>query len=123
MINLDIFFSNKLTNFPIEETNPEWVKLEVDFYWVMHADKISPKKLIDKAKGRFKLWHIKDMHKITKDYTELGNGSINYNEILPNPKSSGLEYLYLEQGGNYSHNSMQSAFESINFLKKNIIKK
>jgi len=106
----------------IEETNPEWVKLEVDFYWVMHADKISPKKLIDKAKGRFKLWHIKDMHKTTKDYTELGNGSINYNEILPNPKSSGLEYLYLEQGGNYSLNSMQSAFESINFLKKNIIK-
>ena len=102
----------------IEETNPEWVKLEVDFYWVMHADKISPKKLIDKAKGRFKLWHIKDMHKITKDYTELGNGSINYNEILPNPESSGLEYLYLEQGGNYSNNSMQSAFESINFLKK-----
>ena len=106
----------------IEETNPDWVKLQVDFYWVMRANKIMPKDLIDLAQGRFKLWHIKDMDKITKDYTELGYGSIDYSKVLPNPNISGLEYYYLEQGGNYKINSMDSAKKSIDFFKKKIQK-
>tara|TARA_B100001250_G_scaffold349637_1_gene320954 strand:- start:122 stop:1012 length:891 start_codon:yes stop_codon:yes gene_type:complete len=104
----------------IEETNPDWVKLQVDFYWVIRANKIIPKDLINLAIGRFKLWHIKDMDPITKDYTELGFGSIDYSKVLPNPNLSGLEYYYLEQGGNYKINSMDSAKKSIAFFKKNI---
>tara|TARA_B100000965_G_scaffold245072_1_gene205657 strand:- start:842 stop:1330 length:489 start_codon:yes stop_codon:yes gene_type:complete len=106
----------------IEETNPDWVKLQVDFYWVMRANKIMPKDLINLAQGRFKLWHIKDMDPITKDYTELGYGSIDYTMVLPEPKLSGLESYYLEQGGNYKLNSMDSARKSIDFFKKNIQK-
>ena len=106
----------------IEKTNPDWVKLQVDFYWVMRANKITPKNLINLAKGRFKLWHIKDMDNITKDYTELGFGSIDYTKVLPSPNASGLEYYYLEQGGNYKINSMDSAERSIDFFKKNIQK-
>ena len=104
----------------IEETNPDWVKLQVDFYWVMRTNKIVPKDLIDLARGRFKLWHIKDMDPITNDYAELGYGSIDYTTILPDPDISGLEYYYLEQGGNYALNSMDSAKKSIDFFKKNI---
>ena len=106
----------------IEETNPDWVKLQVDFYWVMRANKITPKDLINLAQSRFNLWHIKDMHPITKDYTELGYGSIDYTKVLPNPNISGLEYYYLEQGGNYKINSMDSAKKSIDFFKNNIQK-
>ena len=106
----------------IEETNPDWVKLQVDFYWVMRASKIMPKDLINLAQGRFKLWHLKDMDPITKDYTELGYGSIDYTTVLPEPKISGLENYYLEQGGNYKLNSMDSARKSIDYFKKNIQK-
>lgn len=62
------------------------------------------------------------MDPITKDYTELGYGSIDYTTILPEPKLSGLESYYLEQGGNYKLNSMDSARESIDYFKKNIQK-
>ena len=104
----------------IEETDPDYVKLEVDFYWVMHAGKISPKDLINKAKGRFRLWHIKDMHKQSRDYTELGNGSIDYTIVLPDAMDSGLEYFYIEQGSNFAIDSMSSVEQSINYFKDKV---
>lgn len=84
----------------LKETDPSLVKLQMDMYWVMHSSKRSPKMLVKDQPGRYVMWHIKDMDKITRDYTELGNGSINYAEVLPDPIESGLEYYFLEQGGN-----------------------
>ena len=104
----------------LEETDPDLVKIEVDFYWVMHAGVISPRALIEKAPGRFPLWHIKDMDKVTRDYTELGNGSIDYTKVLPNAKTAGLERYYVEQGGNFAVNSMESVAESASYFKKYI---
>lgn len=118
--DFDLYDGRSGMDWVIKETNPEWVKLEVDFYWVMFADKISPTELVKKAPGRFKLWHIKDMHKVSRDYTELGNGSIDYTTILPDASVSGLEYLYIEQGGNFAVNSMESVAESARFYKENI---
>lgn len=104
----------------LKETDPELVKLQMDLYWVMHSSKRSPKELIDAQPGRYVLWHIKDMDKVTKDYTELGNGSINYMEILPDPVKSGLEFYYVEQGGNYTHSPMKSAATSADYFIKNL---
>ena len=66
------------------------------------------------------MWHIKDMDKVTRDYTELGNGSIDYAAILPDPVSSGLEYYYLEQGGNFARSPMDSVAQSAAYFKKNL---
>jgi len=101
-------------------TDPKLVKLQIDMYWVMHAGTTTPKELIAQHPGRYVMWHIKDMHKISRDYTELGNGSIDYTEVLPDPVTSGLEYYYLEQGGNYTHNAMQSAADSAAFFKQTL---
>tara|TARA_R110000868_G_scaffold121034_3_gene321139 strand:+ start:36883 stop:37776 length:894 start_codon:yes stop_codon:yes gene_type:complete len=109
-------------NIILTETDSALVKLQMDMYWVIHSSNFTPKELIAAQPGRYVLWHIKDIDKITKDYTELGNGSINYDEILPNPIKSGLEFYYIEQGGNYTVNSMQSAAESAQFFKKNLQK-
>jgi len=69
----------------------------------------------------YQLYSIRDeMAKITRDYTELGNGSINYLELLPDPIKSGLEFYYLEQGGNYATNSIISAADSAQYFKKNL---
>ena len=102
----------------LENTDPTFVKLQLDMYWVMHSSNYTPAELINAQPGRYVMWHIKDMDKVTRDYTELGNGSINYLELLPDPKTSGLEYYYLEQGGNYALNSMQSAATSAQYCKK-----
>ncbi len=104
----------------LQETDPALVKLQMDMYWVMHSAQRTPKELIAEQPGRYVMWHIKDMHKVSRDYTELGNGSINYPDLLPDPVTSGLEYYYLEQGGNYTHNALQSAADSAAYFKAHL---
>jgi sugar phosphate isomerase/epimerase len=104
----------------VNETDPSLVKLQMDMYWVMHSSPFTPKELISKQPGRYVMWHIKDMDKVTRDYTELGNGSINYGDILPDPVESGLEFYYLEQGGNYAHSPMKSVADSAEYFKKHL---
>lgn len=104
----------------LSETDPSLVKLQMDLYWVMHSSKKTPKELIKDQPGRYVMWHIKDMDKTTRDYTELGNGSIDYTQILPDPVASGLQHFYIEQGGNFAQSSMQSAAQSANYFKKQL---
>lgn len=87
-------------------------------YWIIHSSNTTPKELVRDQPGRYVMWHLKDMDKITRDYTELGNGSIDYATILPDPIDSGLEFYYIEQGGNYTHNPMRSIADSAKYFKK-----
>ena len=103
----------------IKITDPDFVKLQMDMYWVVRSGK-TPKQLVDQQPGRYTMWHIKDMDKITRDYSELGNGSIDYTRLLPDSEKSGLEYYYIEQGGNFRESSMKSAATSAKFFKKNL---
>lgn len=100
-------------------TDKNLVKLQMDMYWVIHSGK-TPKELVDKHPGRYVMWHIKDMDKITRDYSELGNGSIDYAKILPDAEKSGMKYYYLEQGGNFASTDMESAATSATYFKKNL---
>ncbi len=104
------------------DTDPDLVKLQMDMYWVEHSSKKSPAQLIADNPGRYVMWHIKDMDKVTRDYTELGNGSIDYIEILSTIDTDVLQYYYLEQGGNFAQNSMQSIADSATYFKKHLQK-
>jgi sugar phosphate isomerase/epimerase len=104
----------------MRETDPSFVKLQIDLYWAMHSSKRTPAELFSKQPGRFVMWHIKDMDKVTRDYTELGNGSIDYTVILPEASRAGLEYYFLEQGGNFEKDPIQSITDSAVFFKKNL---
>lgn len=104
----------------LKDTDADLVKFEIDMYWVMHSSKYTPEALIKKQPGRYVMWHIKDMDKVSRDYTELGNGSIDYINLLPDPKESGLEFYYIEQGGNYAHSSLRSAADSASYFKKQL---
>jgi sugar phosphate isomerase/epimerase len=106
----------------MRETDPALVKLQMDLYWVMHSSKLSPSQLFSKQPGRFVMWHIKDMDKVTRDYSELGNGSIDYTVILPDASRAGLQYYYLEQGGNFAKDPIQSVSDSAAFFKKHLEK-
>ncbi len=104
----------------MNDTDPKVVKLQIDLYWVSRM-RVSPAALFRKQPGRFVMWHIKDMDKVTEDYTEMGNGSIDYTKILPDSQLSGLQYYYIEQGGNFRKSSMESVKESADFFKKELI--
>ncbi|WP_166521619.1 sugar phosphate isomerase/epimerase family protein [Zobellia amurskyensis] len=104
----------------LKETNPELVKLQMDMYWVMHSSKQTPQELIADQPGRYVMWHIKDMDKVTGDYTELGNGSIDYAEMLSQIDTDALQYYYIEQGSNFAQDSMKSIADSAEFFKKNL---
>jgi len=106
----------------LNETDAELVKLQLDMYWIKHASKLSPAEWIAKQPGRYVMWHIKDMDKRTRDYTELGNGSIDYITMLSQLDNSDLDYYYLEQGGNFAQNSMQSITDSAAYFKANLQK-
>lgn len=102
----------------LKQTDPNLVKLQMDMYWIEHASKKSPKQWIAENPGRYVMWHIKDMDKVTRDYTEMGNGSIDYITLLSDIDTDALQYYYIEQGGNFTVNSMQSITDSAAYFKK-----
>ncbi|MFY0591079.1 MAG: sugar phosphate isomerase/epimerase [Roseivirga sp.] len=104
------------------QTDSSLVKFQLDMYWVVHSSKLSPIELVQKQPDRFVMWHIKDMDKVTRDYSELGNGSIDYEKMLSEIDQSGLQYYFLEQGGNFTESSMKSIAESAAYFKKNLQK-
>ena len=55
------------------------------------------------------MWHVKDMHKVSRNYTELGNGTIDYTKIWPDAAMSGMKHFFVEQGGNFAVDAMTSA--------------
>jgi len=104
----------------IAETDADLVKLQLDMYWLAYDPKKTPTQLIAEQPGRYVMWHIKDMHKVSRDYTELGNGSIDYTTYLPDARTSGLEHFYVEQGGNYTVDSLTSARVSAKYFQEKL---
>jgi sugar phosphate isomerase/epimerase len=101
-------------------TDSSLVKLQMDMYWVEHSSTKSPSELIAENPGRYVMWHIKDMDKVTRDYSEMGNGSIDYVNLLSKIDKDALQYYYIEQGGNFAENSMKSITDSAEYFKKNL---
>ena len=100
------------------ETDPALVKLQMDLYWIARASKQPPHYWFTRAPGRFVMWHVKDMHKVSRDYTELGNGSIDFASIWPDAKLSGLQHYFVEQGGNFTHDPFRSVAEGAEYMKR-----
>jgi sugar phosphate isomerase/epimerase len=106
----------------LEETDPALVKLQVDLYWLAHDSKQPAHEWFRRAPGRFVMWHVKDMHKVSRDYTELGNGTIDYTKIWPDAKLAGMQHFFVEQGGNYTHDPMRSIADCAAYVKKYLLK-
>jgi sugar phosphate isomerase/epimerase len=76
--------------------------------------------LFEKYPGRFKLWHVKDMsRKDSKLNTEIGSGSINFEEIFNNAKKSGVEHFIIEQE-NFEMDPYQSLTKSFDYIQNNL---
>ncbi|MFN1217949.1 sugar phosphate isomerase/epimerase family protein [Chryseobacterium kwangjuense] len=102
-------------DFLLENTSPERVKMELDLYWISKTG-LDPLSYFEKYPGRFPLWHVKDMKAGTKDFTEIGNGTIDFKRIFNAQEKAGLKYWFLEQD-----TSDKDIFESIEISKKYIL--
>jgi len=98
-----------------EKTSSDLIKAELDTAWIVKGGE-DPVSYIRKYKGRQPKLHVKD---ITEDgtVTEIGNGSLNFKEIIEAAKDSGVEWLVYEQDSS-SIGAMKSAEISIKALQK-----
>lgn len=104
-----------------DETDAGLVKIELDLYWAMVAGQ-DPVALFKKHKGRVALWHVKDMDKTPKkNFTEVGNGVIDFATIFKNTKTSGMKHFFVEQDVCPS-SPFDSISQSIGYIKSNLIK-
>lgn len=104
----------------LDNTDKNLVKMEMDMYWVNKAGQ-DPIALINKHPGRFPLWHIKDMDKTAeKNFTEVGNGSIDFKKIFKYADKAGLKYFFVEQDKTPG-DPFNSITQSITYIKKNLV--
>ncbi len=104
----------------LKNTDKDLVKMEMDIYWVKKAG-LDPVALMKANKGRFPLWHVKDMDKTPQQaFTEVGNGSIDFKEIFKHAGDSGMKYFFVEQD-QCPGDPFDSITKSIKYIKKNLV--
>ena len=79
----------------LENLDPKLVNFQMDLYWVTKAG-ANPIAYFNKYPGRFKIWHVKDMDAQGR-FAPVGQGSINFANILDNKALSGMKYYMVEQ--------------------------
>lgn len=122
--NHDFEFENLEGKVPYElllsETDSQLVKMELDLYWVAKIGH-DPVQLFESEPGRFPLWHLKDMAKTQeKEFTEVGNGSIDFGRIFKASKTAGLEYYFVEQDETPGDpfESIQTSYDNVKYILK-----
>jgi sugar phosphate isomerase/epimerase len=104
----------------LDETNPEWVKAELDIYWLTKVGE-NPVKWLQRYKGRTPLVHLKDM---TTDgeqfFAELGTGGVDIDGVLKQGPASNVEWFIVEQDRS-RRSPLESVEISINYLKKSAL--
>ena len=90
----------------MEETNPKFVRYQMDVFWIVHPGQ-DPVKLLGKYGSRFELMHVKDMkagtpHDLTghtddlNNDVQLGTGIMDWPAILGAAKKAGVKWYFIE---------------------------
>ncbi len=80
----------------LDNTDPMFVKAEVDTYWVLKAGQ-DPVAFIQKHAGRVPLLHIKDMDPADGSFAPVGTGKLPLDALIAAAPGVGTEYLIVEQ--------------------------
>jgi sugar phosphate isomerase/epimerase len=107
------------------ETKPEFVRYQMDVFWIVHPGQ-DPVKLLEKYASRFELMHVKDMKKgtptglltgksdVANDVT-LGTGVMNWPAILKAARKAGVKWYFIEDE---SPVSVEQIPQSLRFLEQ-----
>ncbi len=109
------------TDIFLAEGDPDLLTFELDIYWVTRAG-YDPVKLINDYPGRYELFHVKDMEAgDEKFFAPVGEGIINYKEILKLKDVAGVKYMFVEQDHTRDGKAMEAIATSFNNLKNKIL--
>jgi sugar phosphate isomerase/epimerase len=104
----------------MQETDKNLVQAELDLYWAVKAGQ-KPADLFRQYPKRIGLWHVKDMdNSEKKDFTEVGNGVIDFSEIFSMHRTSGMKHFFVEQDM-CPGSPFISIEKSISHIKKNLL--
>ena len=99
----------------LEETDPNLVDFELDLYWISKAG-VSALDLFKRYENRFSLWHVKDMS-LKGDFTEIGNGVIDFQEIFDQAQLAGRQHFFIEQDQSIDpRKSIETSFNNVQNL-------
>ena len=99
----------------LENCNPDWVNFQMDLFWV-HRAGVNPAEYFEKYPGRFKIWHVKDMNDQGL-FAPVGEGNIDFAEILEYKELSGMLYYMVEQDMTFEIQPLEAVKISHNNLK------
>ena len=80
----------------LSQTSPDIMKMELDLAWVTKAG-VDPLELFKKNPGRFPLWHVKDLDRVTQKPVEVGAGYVDLKRVFADAKTAGLQHIFVEQ--------------------------
>ena len=91
-----------------------------DFFWIQSGG-ANPSEYIEKMKGRVKIVHLKDFRIInqTRQFAEIGEGNLDWADIIPRCKKHNIPYAVIEQDGDF----LVDPFTSLELSKKFLIDK
>ena len=115
-----------IMDYLIEGFDPQVTSFVLDTYWVQHGG-YDVRKMIERLAGRVDILHLKDMgvslSEKKSDITEIGNGNINFEDIIPLAEKTGVKDFVVEQDRNFATgSSMESIATSFNYIKANLMK-
>lgn len=111
------------------ELDKDLVTMELDLFWTTKAGQ-DPIEIFKKYPGRFQLFHMKDMY--TKeapyyttvgedDFAPVGEGVINFKEILAAKDIAGMKYMIVEQDATRDGLPFEAIKKSITNLNTKIL--
>lgn len=99
----------------LDNTDPAYLKLELDSYWAAYAG-VDPIAYLEKRRGRVQLVHMKDMT-AQRTFTEVGDGTLNTAGIIKAAQAAGTQWFIVENDAP-SIPSLESARRSLENLRK-----
>lgn len=105
-------------NLLFEHSNSEFVKIELDCAWASFAG-YDPLDIIQTYQDRVISLHIKDLKQVgdKKVSTEIGNGFIDFKQLIETGKQHGVQWYTVEQE-DYERSPMESAKINASQLKE-----
>ena len=108
----------------MQHTDPAFVKMEFDLYWLTQAGQ-DPAAMLTRHADRARLIHLKDrtpnaptsydMEKGSEHFTEIGKGTIHWPALLAQAHKQGIRYAFVDQDET-SEPVLQSLKESYTYL-------
>jgi sugar phosphate isomerase/epimerase len=118
--------SGTLFDYLLKNTNPKYVNIEMDIFWVHHPGQ-NPARLLEKYPNRFPILHVKDRQKGTignqngradvESDVEVGGGDIDVESVMRTAEKIGVKYYIIEDE---SSRSAIQVPKSVNYLRNRL---